>query len=110
MATALAQVLLAGPDQCEADALPPVPIPNSESVRISSPSVPSGDHSPDDLPATLGNQEGSRGIPDQALDVIGRSGVLACSLRACSQRPSTACASDRGQRRTVICSPVKSGA
>jgi len=82
MDAALAQVLLAGLRQREADALPPVPIANSEAVHVASPSVPSGDQGPDDLTATFGNQEGSRGIRNQALDVIkvvGGTRVLASS-------------------------------
>lgn len=55
MDAALAQVLLAGLRQREADALPPMPIANNESVHVASPPVPSGDQGPDDLTATLGN-------------------------------------------------------
>lgn len=67
---AAAQVLLPGPRQRNPDALPPMPFPNSEPVHISSPPVPAGNQSTDNLLAALSNQKGGRGISNQALDII----------------------------------------
>jgi hypothetical protein len=43
---------------------------NCESVHIPSPAIPAGNQSTDDLIAALGNQEDSRGVCNQALDVL----------------------------------------
>lgn len=80
---AAAQVLLAGSRQGEADALPPVTLSNGEAVHVSSPSIPGGDQGAGDLVAALGDEEGGRGILDQAFDVIQavrRAGVIAARL------------------------------
>ena len=76
--TATAQVLLTGSRQREPDALPPMPFANSEPVHVPSPAIPAGNQRTDDLVAALSDQQGSRGIPDQTLDVlqaIGRGSV-----------------------------------
>jgi hypothetical protein len=78
-----AQVLLAGPRQRNPDALPPVPVANSEPIHVPSPPIPAGNQSTDNLIALLSNQKGRRGISNQALDVIeavGRSCVLTARL------------------------------
>lgn len=67
---ASAQILLAGPGQRDPDALPPMLLTNGEPVQVSSPPIPPGDQSTDDLSVALGNQKGCRGVSDQALDVI----------------------------------------
>lgn len=67
---ATAQVLLACPGQRYPYALPPAAFANGEPVHVPSPPIPARDQSADDLSVMLGNQEGSRGIGDQALDVI----------------------------------------
>jgi hypothetical protein len=83
MDATLAQVVLASPRQRETDAFSPLPIADGEPIHIPSPPVPGCDQRTDDLPVPFGNQEGSRGFGNQALDVIeavGRACVLAASL------------------------------
>jgi len=59
-------------------------ITDGKPVHVPSPPVPGGNQGTDYLPVSLGYQEGSGGLRDQALDVIeavGRAGVVAPSLR-----------------------------
>lgn len=67
---ASAQILLTSPRQRDPNALPPMPFTNCEPVHVPSPPVPAGNQSTDNLTAALGDQNGSRGVGDQALDVI----------------------------------------
>ncbi len=68
--TALTQVLLTGPDQREPDSLPPLPRANGEPVHVPPPAIPAGNQGAYDLGPALGDQEYSRGIRDQTLDVV----------------------------------------
>lgn len=67
---ASAQILLTSPRQRDPDALPPMPFANGESIHVPSPPIPAGNQSTDNLTIALGDQKGSRGAGDQALDVI----------------------------------------
>jgi hypothetical protein len=68
---ASAQVLLAGPRQRDPDALPPISLANSKAIHVSSPPIPAGNQSADNLTIALGNQKGGWGtIGSQVLDAI----------------------------------------
>jgi len=61
-----------------------MPITHSKAVHVPSPPVPGSNQGADYLPIPLGYQEGSRGLGDQALDVIeavGCAGMATSSLR-----------------------------
>jgi hypothetical protein len=67
---ASAQILLTSPRKRDPNALTPVPFANSEPIHVPSPPIPACNQSADDLTTALGDQKGSRGVGDQALDVI----------------------------------------
>jgi hypothetical protein len=81
--TALAEVVLTRPRQAGPDPLPPLPLAHSEPVHVPSPPIPAGNQGADYLIAAHGNQKGSRGCIDQALDVseaVGSARVLTSLL------------------------------
>lgn len=77
------KVVLSRSRQRKANALPTMPIVDREPIHVSSPSVPARDQGPEDLPITLGHQQGSGGVVNQALDMVetvSRACMLASSL------------------------------
>jgi hypothetical protein len=78
---ATAEVFLTGPRQRDPNSLSPMSFTNSKPIQVASPPVPTGDQGADDLAVARGNQQSSRRIGDQVLD------VLAAVDRGCMPTP-----------------------
>jgi hypothetical protein len=67
---AIAKIVLGGADQLKADASTTVVRVDGESVDVSAPAVPAGDHRADDLAIHFRDEEGGWTLREKALDML----------------------------------------